>query len=272
MPPKLIRLSHHLLVAMLFVSADAFALRPYLYEVRRGEAVSYLFGTLHFGVGLDDVRPFVEARMRASRKIYFEVVNDREAERRWTEDPVAALVRSSEVASRGGRALSPRDRARLVEHYGFDRRIADALMDDSCDMFVIALMLRLPSLDSELQLAAMDSGIPVAPLEDQTVRARADELDPPERCQVREMLRYSRGQWSALESRMIRSYREGRERQLRSRELQVRNAHWLRTLVPEMSAGGVFVAVGVDHLFERREGLLQKLRDAGFGVRRVSSP
>lgn len=262
----------------------AVATQPFLWRVRRGQAVSHIFGTIHAGVSLDDAFPAAAfADLDESRQVFLEV------------DPTSLTVEALREAARlpEGQTLETFFTA-SVWH-----RLANELHThtntDQLEVlrpWVPMLMLvqrrtaalggRAPdrSMDGILAEYVADRELPFEFLETSAEQfdALAQLPDPAAVAQVTGMLdapaeserrlrRVVDAYRSAQVAEVSRVASHDQTRALAAVLLDGGQAQWLGRLRAELDRGGVFVAVGIGHLVGPR-GLLAQLERAGYEVER----
>jgi hypothetical protein len=291
--------------AALFQRAhDVANARGKFWRVSRGGAPdSYLFGTFHdTGIARQPLDPAVARALGAARLMLVEVTEDQQAlmQARMASDPT--FVVDPQRTGLSGQ-LSAAERAaaeRALAGRGVTLQIADKLRPWMLFslLAVPQCMLReaqqgQPTLDTLLMAKATEVGIPVVGLEtyqqaiDSIASIPADTMDE----LLIEMLRDLSGEedarrtsvalYQASEIAAIWEFSvvSGAETVgiARSREifaeladllLDTRNRAWMKTMVPQLEAGGVFAAFGAMHLVGKA-GVIELLRDEGFEVTRL---
>jgi len=249
---------------------------PFLYEVRAGGAPSYLFGTFHLGVSLEDALPAPHRiRLSEARKIIAEM-------------DIAAL---NPQAMMQGAVLPPGESLRAM----MPPATWDALTREVGASMPPALLDRFRpwvpvTMLAETRIAEMGGQATSEPMDGRIVRdardrgARVGFLETadqqlaimnsiPSRHFVRELgallAAYRRGDEEAM-TRLVFDPEDVREMpEYYDLLFTRRNRAWMGQLLPELRGeGGLFVAVGLGHLLGR-EGLVHALRAEGLAVRRI---
>lgn len=252
-----------------------------LWEVRRGDAVSYLFGTLHAGVSLSDLPGSVVTAMDGCSAVVVEA--DTSAMQSPSIIAKMMLPPDQSLAA----LLGKKDWNTLLKHLG------DVLPPNALDRFqpwTVSILLTTngvidtskPGLDTEISLRAKEQQKRMLYLE--TVEEQlaliggAITLD-----ELRETLRdvtlarqgfmalvraYKSGNAVALTGLVFDQDEVAERRAYYDRIFFARNRAWMSILGPLFDQGDHFVAVGVGHNLGD-EGLVVLLREAGYGVRRI---
>ncbi|MEM9492883.1 MAG: TraB/GumN family protein [Myxococcota bacterium] len=254
---------------------------PLLWQVERAGQVSYLLGTIHIGVDLHELPAVVTA----------------------TLDDGDTLVAAADVADDAGEQLAgamlpdgqslrtmlgPDYWAILVEHLGDS--VPEIVLDRMQPWFpsilisLTDLQYTGDGLDNQLIARARTGGKELVFLERGTEQlamlSRLIDIDdlkevlddvPRSHHQLRAMLRaYRTGNLAAVHGLTIERDKLAAEPEYYDGLLFARNRAWMKTLVPLLSRGRVFVAVGAGH-FVGDDGLLVLLRREGFTVRRMNA-
>lgn len=258
---------------------------PFLYEVRGpGEAPpSYLFGTVHVQIGIDDLAPVVLERFRAADAAVFE------ADVR-TMSPFAVL---GQAQYGPGESLEDHLSAEQLEQLA--EQLQGALPADALPSFrpwfVMTMQLNVITeagmpLDLMLVTQAEEAGTDVRYLE--TWQDQLDALQRvPESFMVRaivEMLDDEDAARAELD-RLLAAYRDGdaatvgsivldaeeleQEPAFYEELLFARNEAWVPQLDAWFQQESVFVAVGVGHLLGERS-VIEGLEALGYEVERVT--
>lgn len=230
--------------------------RPLLFAVKAPGAnspTSYLFGTVHWTVGVKDLPPFVLETFDRADAHYFEM--DKSVE-------FSALEKF----------LREPHREDLL-HY----RRQSALLNQ---FRLLVLYPSLPSLDNELTVRAQRNGHKVLTLETDAIREIGERLDREHgygrSCRLSDYLEDQRRldeldqELAALRPNYLALTPDDLDTGplVPEPDMSYRNQVWMATLIREMSARSAFVSVGVLHL-PGPTGLLAELRARGFEVRAV---
>lgn len=265
------------LVCILIISLQVdvrAASTPYFYQVKKGDAVSYLLGTIHTGPGLKDLKPSVERCIRRSRVLLSEVVNTRAQTRLQVEQPFESAKSQDQIED----WISLGSKLRLVFEYGLPVSVAFSLEKASC-LEIEALLLEsrgLHQLDLEIALLGFDLNLPMQMLDSLELRKKTEEADGVAFSITNPMSKICRPEFS-IPLGQIDSYLSSAsdvEAYLAESDQDMdvnlslvvdRNQAWLPNIVPELTTGGAFVYVGLDHL-NGKFGLVNLLRQQGFSV------
>lgn len=252
-----------------------------LWEVRRGDAVGYLFGTLHAGVSLSDLPGAVAAAMDGCGAVVVEA----DVSAMQSPAVIAKMMLPPDQSLRA--LLGDKDWKILLHHLG-DVLPASAL--DRFQPWTVSILLiasgvvdaSRPSLDSELVERAQTQKKRMVYLEtvDEQLALIAGAITIGELKETLRDVALARQGFSAL----VRAYRSGNAVALAGLVLDpkdiaerptyydriffARNRAWMSVLGPLFAEGDHFVAVGVGHNLGE-QGLIALLRDAGYDVHRI---
>lgn len=250
--------------------------KPYLYEIKKGDKSSWLFGTLHSGIDFSEVSRQLTPKITAARLVFLEVVRSEKRIQLLQTDLAQALLESPEYNWISGTPLSRPVKERLIRVFKFPSKFVSALRTKSCDQFFVYFLgAGGPLLDVQIESFARSLRKPLRELDLGDLRKLADAADEeffgPSDCNLEEMVyRYTNAKIDFTGA--IESYREGRVRAEYVRHpkegVSIRNRAWMLTLRPELIQGNVFIAVGLGH-FYGEAGLLNLLKQADFEVRRL---
>jgi uncharacterized protein YbaP (TraB family) len=272
---------------------------------RAGVAPSYLVGTFHDAeVAQDPIDPAVLKAITGARLMLVEMTADEQArmtQRMMTDpsfvfDPARpALTAGMSTADRAAaeKALAarglPLDR---VEHMR-PLFLLSQLAQPTCSLQAMAE--GKPVLDSVLMAKGQAAGVPVKGLEtyEEVVASIEAIPEPVLTASMHEALRgmdrledfrrtavdlYRKGEiamlseyeiWTGAEDLGLAESRRLFD-EFSAPILAERNAAWMKTMVPEMEQGGVVAVIGAMHLMGK-DGLVERLREAGFEVARADA-
>lgn len=271
--------------------------RAWLYRVALpGVEPSYLLGTMHVGVDfLRAVPPPLDAAMLGARTVVMEI--DLREVQRYFRDPPRSARRTRVVGV--DRALPRATWRRLTDELSY---VASPMQIRRAPLGMLAVYMRhvrmaeveadddgwdrVPGTASPTHLDrwifdwAIDAGVPFVALEtpEEAVAALSTFRRPSAIAALREVvdepdvardaarrLRRAYLSWDEAEVLAILSEMSADERHA---TFEVRNQTWLARLLPELEAGGAFVAVGLGHLLGDGN-LVTLLRERGVLVERV---
>ncbi len=283
------------------IEADARAM-PFghgvLFRIQRsGLASSFLFGTLHVvDPMLTALSEAQLAALRSSREVALESLDFEDA----PAGPQALAPLSAPEASRASRLLSPaafRDLRALTVRRGFPPELADRIKPSA-----LALMLDLPPCagrkrtgptfpDALVAQEARSLSLPVSGLETTAEQVSiADDLPlDVQTALLSAVVAQSREAESVVET-SVKLYRQGRLGELLAwtrsmrpivgivanaippqffdRILDARTRRMRDRLLPTLSKGGLFVAIGANHI-PGRTGLAALLTSEGYTVETI---
>ncbi|HUJ58964.1 MAG TPA: TraB/GumN family protein [Kofleriaceae bacterium] len=254
---------------------------PFFYRIERGGATSYILGTRHIGVPLAKFPQVVRDQLHGARLAVFEVAPDDDGTVQRPEIDVKA-------------ALGAADWTKLEALIGRDTALEVATGRPSGGVLAMMIMYEDPSamLDNEIQHEVLAEHIPARGLEsskfqddliDKLLDLRAlkasieqtkdraelehdSEKDLSEYCAGTDdqpgMDPDQRKEWLAA------GYTDAELDAMDDELVFRRNAKWIPELEPLLAKGGVFIAVGADHLIGPR-GVVSLLRKRGFTLTRL---
>ncbi|MGE5184691.1 MAG: TraB/GumN family protein [Acidobacteriota bacterium] len=231
----------------------------HFYKLEKDGKTSWLLGTRHAGVSLAKYPPGVGDAFRAARVAVFE---SNMADKQLPSEDVAA-------------ALGPDDWAKYEKLVGSE--VAAKVRDKGVQLAATALAVlyedRSQTLDKELQQAARDAHKQVVALEDQGTSDHLAETYVGIDTLRKALAQIPRRELLKSETaRTLHEYCATGQRSDGSAFDKVTNARtraWVDKLVPLLEQGGVFVAVGVDHVDRGTLDLGNLLAQRGFVVTRV---
>lgn len=248
--------------------------------MKKGDAVSHLLGTMHLGFDYQELPPEIWAELSRSRAVALEV-DLRQAgvgfADRATLPPGEALSTrlGAETWQRLVATLDDFPPAQLdrlqpwaVVNLLFARMFPTAV---PLDLAVVREAERaerelvfLETLEQQLALLArvMDAD---------AVTQLLDEASPMRRLLAVGVAAYQKGDAETLSASVLDPAGYGGDPEVMDLFLFARNRAWVDKLLPELSRGGMFVAVGAAHLVGD-EGLVAQLEKHGFEVTRAAKP
>lgn len=262
---------------------------PWLYVVSNVEQPSYLFGTIHVGVSLEEALPGDHfGAMAEPRVIMVEV------------DPTTVTPQNLVAGARLSRRQDLENMLPSMVWHDLTAELAGVMASEGLKQMKpwFAMMMltqervremhvgRPPqAMDLAIATYAQEQGINLRPLESANDQIRAlnaipdnemiaivtDMMENAETANtdLREMLSYYRGGDEAAMAGLIFDPAEMERSPRMYRELFTRrNEAWMRPLKQELDQGGAFVAVGLGHLLGP-DGLVAKLRAEGYPITRV---
>lgn len=254
--------------------------KPYIYEVSKDGRTSYLFGTFHIGIGVEQLPSWVTRLHRNAElhayelkaydfAIYKEMVNFRTK----PEDVIKKYVKNKET-----KANFSEEEILKLEKLGIPRRASEQMDAKVCANFYFRdLWFKQPhnTLDGELMIYSQKFNRPVLELEDEALREEAEKLVEPSSCDVRDYL--SEEGVKAIDAvalENINSYLQGEdvpESEFESgyEDVFYRNQKWMPKLEHAFATKRTFVTVGMFHLYGS-EGLINLLRAKDYEVRRLT--
>lgn len=268
------------------LQAAATVVRPVLYKVTssKTQKVSYIFGSYHFGIGLEEFPTYLHRAIDSAEAIYVESRMLRRAELLTMTQTHPQQALDELLKLDGGRPVKgdfTEDELQQLVGLGIPRPFAEQMTDEHCTF----LMFRreffigpLRFLEAEVQKRAEAAGKPVIELDSQELSERAYKDEPKSQCRVRDYLKDSLRQLrSDLGILSFRNWYKSLTPEyvmlmpgVTEPSVTIRTTEWMKALVPAMTQKSAFVSVGMDHL-RGEQGLIQLLQNHGFTVRPLVS-
>lgn len=252
--------------------------KPHLYEIRKGDQVSWLFGTIHRGVSLSEVERFVRGPLSHSKRIVLEIVAPKRSAARaqlWKRDPIQAILTSPSFDFKSGEKLNVAQFEYLTKDSDVPMRLARALRTGSCEAFRAYFYLNTPEMEVDLETYARAHGQELLAVDSVDLRNAADRAtgvptdgEKKLSCELIDEVRgLTNPSHDTLFERLVGDYRRGTvPDEVTTAGHALRNHAWIKNLRVLFDQGGTFVAVGAAHLYGE-EGLLKLLSEQGFEVR-----
>lgn len=268
------------LLALVLLALPASAAKltgdPVLWKVSApGKAPTYLFGTIHVGITVDDLDPAARAAFAESPKLVTETYDAA------TPPPVESLLMDDGrtlpglLSKKGWATLEKELSAKVPKEMLAKLKpgVAYALLEQKFDKFDSA-----PKLDRQLLALAKEKGKTVDYLE--TPQQQADFLDRAVTPKCLDAFASRTKRFLAKNARFAASYRRGEPDEGDSKDADCeeiskvlnldRTAAWTPRVEDLIRHGGTFLAVGCLHLVGP-EGLVERLKAKGWIVERVKS-
>lgn len=251
---------------------------PRLYQIKKGESVSWILGTIHVGVPYSDLKHAVQPKLESARLVFAEL-SDKRRTALWLSNPVEAILTSINSGLNLGNALAPHLKRYVRDELKIPAAIAARMTTRACGAIVEGLVYRQPRLDHEILAEAWRMSKIVRALDSDKLRGEADKADADvaggAACEVTEakLRRSNHKEIQTSFNLELADYRTG----LASTDpnfpydsigLTIRNKDWVETIRNDLERGSVFVFVGDDHLYGRG-GLITLLREQGFEMTQV---
>lgn len=261
---------------------------PVIFEVRppNGTPVSYLFGTFHYGIGLDDMPKKFIGVLNATQVHMYEMDVSKEFSlfQRFKTDPDRAIPESLRMAGFDPDAPGDFSDAEVSQlaSLGIPEKVAKKMKDWQCNLFIARKVFfqaqTIHSLDAELQLRTIQTKKQLVELESQAdrdaSRKKATEQGYDHSCSIRAYLQ-NPAQIKAVDdsfASFIQQYKNLTPAAALTLpddddpDVAIRNQVWMTKLPTIMSQNSSFVAVGFAHL-PGRMGLIQLLKNRGYTIR-----
>lgn len=255
---------------------------PYFFQLDKAGKTSYLLGTRHLSVALSEFPPVVTERLRGAQLVVFEI------------DP-ADKSHGSETTVQLREQLGPELWKRLVKIVGEGNAAALANAKPAEAMITMMALYEDPTrqLEADIEHVATDKDIKMRGLETSQFQdelldklldlrmLRAALASTPDRHEladetVRDLRSYCSGAESSpgMDARtrkqlVAAGYTAAEIDAVDEQIVYARNRRWIPQLEQLFAGGGVFVAVGADHLLGDR-GVVHLLEQRGFKAKRVT--
>ncbi|WP_428262507.1 TraB/GumN family protein [Haliangium sp.] len=256
--------------------------KPFLWEVTRGEATSYLFGTIHTRYQLRDLPASVRERLDAAATLVVETDVS-------SLSPTAVIQLAMLPPEQSLRTmLGDEDWNKLVGEVG---EFMPAVALERLQPWFAALLVSLGEaamaspdqvMDMQILARARAADKRVVFLEDaqeqleilgqtgdlESLKEMLADLDKVHRLLDEVLDAYGRGDLDTLAEASLDPEEMKKRPEVFEKLFFARNRAWVESLDPLLAKGGVFVAVGAGHYVGDR-GLVALLSAAGYELRRV---
>lgn len=245
-----------------------------LYKISSENGDSYVLGTIHFGVGIDEFKTKIEVLIKGARIVLPEIDYTSEQLELYKTDPFKIIFQTSPLSETSD--LDDATVAKLID-LGFPRYMAERLNDNSCMALQTLLMARPGQVSLDLQVieVAHKSNLKVRALDSLELRQQARTSNDRKEgsCSLRQLVNtYTKDQiLDSLNSSLVesvKSYKNGDITDAQQFDIPivtVRNHEWIKAIANEVQQGRAFISVGDGHL-QGKNGVLQLLKDQGFRV------
>ncbi|CAN5504402.1 hypothetical protein BH10BDE1_BH10BDE1_12760 [soil metagenome] len=263
-----------MMIAFATSTAYAQVSRAYFFKISKDGTDSYVLGTIHSGVALNELPANVLETLQRSKM----VVGERawtlaEAERELDPDSILSEIVSDRQNSRA-RRLGQESREKLLT-FGLPKDFVDVLRpsDEFCPFIrSYAAYQAGKSIDFEITIYARKAGVPVEELENDSLRSKAMASANRNVCTVADLVTsnfVSAKERIAATNKMNRDYRAAELPILpESAELRYRNERWIPRIEALHANGSIFIFVGASHVMQPAN-ILEMLRARGFKITRL---
>jgi uncharacterized protein YbaP (TraB family) len=255
---------------------------PFLFQVKKGTAVNFIFGTMHLGIELErDINPVVLDSLTASSKAAFELDTEhidpftaskammlpegKTAKDGLTEEQWALL--KNKVAG----IFTPESALLRMKPWALGALYMQKLLPESEPMDRVLLIRAREQKKEVFFMETMQEQMEILEVSfDQKVLI--DMLKEPaetERMTLELASAYGKGDRESFDKIAFDPVEMKKHPAMFDLLLFKRNDAWIPKLKPRFDDGGVFVAVGAAHVMGER-GLLKQLEQQGFEVSRVA--
>ena len=256
--------------------------KPHFYKIEYFGKTSYLLGTYHWGVSLDEFPAEVRERAEAAETVIVEILgtNRQMGQNLWCESNMDECL--IQVGQNAPGPLLKRKYRRAIEPF-LSRRVTDKVKSFFEISFPSnawpALISDGGSLDFNISVNAINSGKKVVALDNPSLRQRAQHHarslreNFPTFPKLHDLAKdayegdYS---WFEKQAKELADYRAGKVfmDSETSYSIAYRNEAWVSKLLEELKSSESFVAVGIGHLYGNK-GLLRLLRERNLRIERV---
>lgn len=271
-----------------------------LYSVTsKSGKTSYLLGTIHYGVGLNQLPNYVEALFRQAKIHVTESKNVFEPypesivslQSFYSEKTYEQYRKRSKRTRPEGRALTKEQAQRLIRE-GYPKYLIDNLVQETkCSIFEIGTLpfdAPFKMLDRELGQISAKLKVERYELDTPEVQTSTTEAakekslslndNSEDDCRIGDILNSDKDLSSVAAFRRGVGAASDRDNYVagvilplgtRSNfDVEFRNEKWLKPIMVWLERGSAFIFVGAGHL-EGKKGLVQSLREQGYNVERV---
>lgn len=261
-----------------FNLARAEITRPYLYAITKDGKTSYILGTFHMGISLNEFPPAVLNLISAMPQFA--------GERAWTLEQAKLQLDAKTdylnlIDKLKGRALTEKQlltssQKKKLLGFGLPAEFINVIspVDPLCGVISNFHHLFDPekrSMDFQLVVEARTKGRPIYELETQELRDEAMKQVSENTCTVRDLIS---GEAKPAEVQLqnveeyYQKYREGRleVREQETKSVTLRNQMWVPRIESLHSQAPTLFFVGADHLTQRGN-VLEMLKQKGFEVK-----
>ena len=256
--------------------------KPHFYKIEYFGRTSYLLGTYHWGVSMDEFPAEVRERAEAAEKLIVELkptAYDLQQSERCESNMDDCLIRLNRNAA--GRKMRKKYREALypfLSEYAL-KRMKSYLDLDSAYLAWPALITEGGSMEMDLIRSAHNNGQDIIGLE--TIRERLNNIDRAifngqTRLRNTKLIDLAKDvyngdlSWYEDKAQSLSDYRAGKieTEYLDMLSMTYRNEAWLSRLLEELKTSETYIAVGYLHLYGNK-GLLKLLRERNLRIERV---
>lgn len=270
-------------VGQFALAASTFKIdQPYFFEISRDGKVSWILGTMHLGVDIAEVWDFIDQPIRKARLIFFETLAPAERIPLFYTDPVQAIMTSTAYDETVGRPVSELTKETLANRFGIPYELSNHLRTFDCEKVndYIFYLLKPPMMDYQLLTYVRELKKETRALDTPELLLLANAADRKSDARLRrnkcslEQTEYFHLIGNKVDYYdAVDRYRMGLDKPGNNLEEDdgafLRNKAWMKTLLPELIKGGVFIDAGAAHLYGKA-GLLALFKKFGFQVRRMA--
>jgi|GEM_PF-4945594 len=252
----------------------------FFYQISKGEKTSYLLGTMHYGISLDEVSAQIRPLLRKTRTHIYEVLYSAKEAQYFSAIPIDPLnlYRSGlyETARAQGRKALARSTAKAVAKLGVPPQITQAMSDADCDLvYYRKFLFSGKSMDLEAQRLTRKFRRRIVVLDTVPLREQAKVIDEDNgldfSCSIKEKILKRPKALKEMDVYLEQArddYQQGNTKAFvnATQGVKYRTAAWLKQIRKELEQGSVFISVGADHL-HGPGGLLEALEGTGYSLK-----
>lgn len=258
--------------------------QPYFFEISKNGKKSWILGTIHLGVGINEVADFIDQPVLDSRIMFFEILTPQERIGLFYTDPIQAIMTSTAYDNTDGAPISDLARETLANQFGIPYELSNHLRTFDCEKVddYLIYQMKPPMMDYQLLTRARELNKDLRALDTPELLLKANAADRASEARTKKnkCSLEDTGFFPLIGNKVmffedVEQYRMGfgkpGERLPEDDGAFLRNKAWMKDLIPELNRGGIFINVGSGHLYGK-EGLLKLFVKAGFSVKRIVRP
>lgn len=256
--------------------------KPYLYKVsRQGIEPSYILGSIHIGVGLQNLPNWVQTlHSNASMHVYEFLEKDfmktyAELKKAHNPNHLSEIIREKQEQGQKPVKYNRKQVATLMK-LGVPEPFIDYLEDSNCLLAMFAKYIfqeQFKSIDFELMETTIKTNTPYLNLDTDELFEKAASLSTFHECKVSKDLQESPELIIDFVNSIIDDYFAGNidlEAPYDENDIDayLRNKAWIPKLIPVLEKGNAFITFGHGHL-GTDQGVIHLLRQEGYKFERV---
>lgn len=250
--------------------------RPFFYSIKKNGQTSYLLGTFHIGISLEDFPADIQTHLKNAKSVVVERTKTFAEVQAFLDNPISSFRNS---VPRESIKISPQESAKAA-CYGVPLEITSEIPDSNCGIVLYApyFFPHPQSLDMYILKTAYTLHKKLVQLDSNEllieVKNRFSKVGTESQCSVsRDIFVYSNKEIRNMSEKQLDQYRDGNEDVYEKNSdpaIEFRNRAWIANLDKSLSSGNVFVATGTTHLFGP-SGIIRLLQDRGYEILRMET-